>query len=114
MLTALVVFGLLLFGLWVVAILDLIRATDMDPTGRMILALVLIFAAPIGILIWLGVRGGPAGAALAVAIGVLVSAVIIVIAAGVMTSRPIQVMEGGSSPIQVSVPHRASPVVTPP
>jgi len=114
MLTALVAFGLLLVGLWIVAILDLIRATNMDPTGRMILALVLIFVAPIGILLWLGVRGGPMGAVLAVAFGVLVSAVIIVIAAGVTTSRPIQVMEGGAGPIEVSVPHQASPVVTPP
>jgi hypothetical protein len=46
---------------WIVALVDLIRATDMDPVARLILALLLILAAPVGVVVWIVVRAGRPG-----------------------------------------------------
>jgi len=51
--------------LWLVAIVDLIQATDMDTTARLILAAALILFAPVGVLLWLIVRKGRVGMMLA-------------------------------------------------
>jgi cytochrome bd-type quinol oxidase subunit 2 len=86
---SLVVVGLIV---WVTAVLDLIRATDMEQTGRLILAAVVIFAAPIGILLWLAVRGGRVGGLVAVSIGALAVGIVISLAAAAMPSpRPVQI-----------------------
>lgn len=53
---------------WTAALVDLINATDMESTARIILALAVLITPPLGILLWMGVRGGRAGALAAVAI----------------------------------------------
>lgn len=68
--------------LWIVAIVDLIGASEMEPVGRLILAGLLLVAAPIGILVWLVVRQGRLGAVLAM----LVVAVGVAVVAGVISS----------------------------
>ena len=40
------------FVLWLVAVADLIRATEMEQTARIILAAVLLLAPPVGVLLW--------------------------------------------------------------
>lgn len=49
------------FVLWLMAVVDLIGATDMDPVGRLIVAGALLFVAPVGVLLWLIVRKGRLG-----------------------------------------------------
>ncbi|HXA28885.1 MAG TPA: hypothetical protein VN193_09070 [Candidatus Angelobacter sp.] len=101
------------FMLWVAALLDLIRATDMDPTARMILAIAVIFAAPLGVLLWLFVRGGRLGALVAVSVVALTAGLVISVAAGATASHgPVQVVQqsvtggfGGS----VNTGHDGSP-----
>ena len=96
LIATLIVVGLMA---WVTAVLDLIRATDMEPTGRLILAAVVIFAAPIGILLWLAVRGGRVGALVAVSIGALTVGLVISIAAAAMPGpglmHTVTVQQGG-------------------
>jgi cytochrome bd-type quinol oxidase subunit 2 len=71
-------------AVWVYAVVDLINATEMEQTGRLILAAVVIVAAPIGVLIWMGVRGGRVGALVAMSIGaVTVGVTISVLAASI-------------------------------
>jgi hypothetical protein len=51
--------------LWIVAIVDLINAREMEPGGRFILAAVVVFVPPLGLLLWLLVRQGRFGLVLA-------------------------------------------------
>jgi hypothetical protein len=65
--------ALVLVTLWLVALVDVIGASDMDDPGRVILGLLLIFVAPVGVILWTVLRGGRAGqiaAAAVIAIGI--------------------------------------------
>jgi cytochrome bd-type quinol oxidase subunit 2 len=89
---------LALVGLWIVALVDVIRADEMEQTGRLILAAVLLFAAPFGVLIWLVVRTGRVGMVLAAAM-VALTAVAVGIVASAQPSIHVQSVSvsGGSS-----------------
>jgi cytochrome bd-type quinol oxidase subunit 2 len=100
---------LALVGLWIVALADVIRADDMEQTGRLILAAVLLFAAPIGVLIWLVVRAGRAGRVLAAAM-VAVSVVVVGVVAATQPSIHVQSVDAnGSAPGNVEVPVPIAP-----
>jgi putative effector of murein hydrolase LrgA (UPF0299 family) len=73
-------------ALWVTAIVDVIRATEMEPIGRLILAALLIFLAPVGVLVWVGMRGGRFGMLAATAVATVAVAVTMVVVAGVSGS----------------------------
>ncbi|HEV7678685.1 MAG TPA: hypothetical protein VGQ42_08965 [Candidatus Dormibacteraeota bacterium] len=88
-------------ALWVVAIVDLVRATEMEPIGRLILAAVLIFVAPIGVLVWIGVRGGRAGVLAVTAMTAVALAVAIGVAGG---SHPSVQTESAGAGANMSVP----------
>ncbi len=81
-----VVIVLVLVG-WTAALVDLIHATEMESTGRLILALAVLIAPPLGILLWMGVRGGRAGALVAFGIGLFALLVGITVAAAAMPGR---------------------------
>jgi hypothetical protein len=70
------------FMLWLIAVVDLIKATDMDMGGRLIIAGALLLFPPIGVLLWLLARQGKLG--LAVATTLIVVTVVVV--AGVLNS----------------------------
>jgi hypothetical protein len=94
---------------WVMAVLDLIRATDMEPTGRLILAAVVIFAAPIGVLLWMGIRGGRLGALAAVSIGtVAIGLAISVAAASTFSPRTTVQVEVAGPHVSVTAPQPPS------
>lgn len=68
---------------WVFAVVDLINATEMEQTGRLILAGAVIVVPPLGLLIWMGVRGGRVGALAAACIAMIVFAVAVTVLAAV-------------------------------
>jgi hypothetical protein len=76
----LIVAALAFLTLWVVAVSDVIRATEMEPLGRGILAAVVILTGPLGLVVWLVVRQGRAGVLLATALGAATAAILIGIA----------------------------------
>jgi 4-amino-4-deoxy-L-arabinose transferase-like glycosyltransferase len=82
MFAAIVAMVLVLLLVWIVALVDVVRAAEMDQTSRLILAAVLLFAAPLGVLVWMVVRGGRIGAVAAAA----VAAVTVFVVAGVAYS----------------------------
>jgi hypothetical protein len=63
-----------LVAVWLVALIDVIGATEMDGPGRVILALLLILMAPVGVIVWAVLRGGRVGqfaAAALIAVGIV-------------------------------------------
>ena len=89
-------------ALWVTAIVDVIRAAEMEPVGRLILAALLIFLAPVGVLVWMGMRGGRFGVLAATAVATVAVAMTMVVVAGVSSTsnggpRTMQVQSVGAS-----------------
>jgi hypothetical protein len=87
------------FILWLVAIIDLIRASEMESVSRMILALVVIFMPPVGVLLWLMVRQGALGVVLAAAMMAVTVAVVV----GVLSSGSFHVSVGQNSSVSPQV-----------
>lgn len=87
------------FFMWLIAVVDLIKATDMDLGGRLIIAGALLLLPPIGVLIWLLARQGKVG--LAVATTLIVVTVVII--AGVINTGSFHLNIGSSAvqPMQV-------------
>ncbi|TMC49334.1 MAG: hypothetical protein E6J14_07435 [Chloroflexi bacterium] len=83
LLASLALLILLMTVVWVVALVDVAQARDTDPTTRPLLAALLIFVAPVGLLAWALVRGPDWWRALAVVatLGTLVIVPLLVIAA---------------------------------
>ncbi|HZS14246.1 MAG TPA: PLDc N-terminal domain-containing protein [Candidatus Dormibacteraeota bacterium] len=100
MLTEVILASLLVgAALWVVAMRDVVRSTDLDPTGRIILAAALIVVPPLGFLLWLVMRAGWLGVLIAVAGAALTVAIVAGIVAasspgGIL--RSVQVQQGGA------------------
>jgi hypothetical protein len=78
--------------LTVMALLDVVRATDLDPTARIIMALALLVVPPIGLLVWLVLRFGRPGVFIATGLFALSVAVVVVVSQAT-APRGIQVME---------------------
>jgi hypothetical protein len=93
--TAVLAIVLLTLGLVLFALLDLVRATDMDMGARAIVAAALIFAAPLGLLLWLFVRGGRTGALVAAAM--VAVALFVVLGVAVTSNRGVHVVESSST-----------------
>lgn len=93
------------FMLWLIAVVDLVKATDMDMGGRMILAGALLLIPPVGVLLWLLARQGKLG--LVVAVTLIV--VTMVIVAGVLTSATFQFGRVSSVQVQHSMQGLAAP-----
>lgn len=85
----------IVLGLVLLALLDLVRATDMDPIARVIVAAALILAAPLGLLLWLFVRGGRVGAILVAAL--LALGVTAMIAYAVSSHRSITMVQSAGA-----------------
>jgi hypothetical protein len=92
---------------WVVALVDLVRATEMDVVARVILAAALIVVPPLGMVAWLVVRAGRMGVLIAVAGAALMVAVVAGIVAAtsphgiiqsVQVQRGMSVGGSGSAP----------------
>jgi len=81
-LTALLSIMLVTLGLVLLALLDLVRATEMDMGARAIVAAALIFVAPIGLLLWLFVRGGRTGAVVGAGLLALAATGLVAVAVG--------------------------------
>lgn len=82
--------------LTVLALLDVVRATELDPTTRLVLALALILMPPIGLLVWLVVRLGRAGVLVATGLFAVAVALVVVVSEA-NAPRPFQVMQQGAS-----------------
>lgn len=93
-----------------IALVDLVRATDMDPVARVIVAAALILAAPVGLLLWLFVRGGRPGVFLGAAL--LALAFTAVIAFAVSTNRGVTMVQvsGASRSFSVSAGASGQPI----
>src|SRR5690348_10576779 len=78
-----VVIALAAAALWLVALIETISGGDgLDPAGRLILGLLLILAAPVGVLVWIGVRlfrGGHSARASAAAVLCLASVPVVAV-----------------------------------
>jgi hypothetical protein len=83
LLASLAILIVLMFVIWLVALVDVVQARDADPTTRLLLGALLIFTAPLGVLLWALVRGPDWWRALAVVgtLGTLVLVPLVVIAA---------------------------------
>lgn len=104
-----VVLAVGLFGLWVAALLDVVRARDMDDTSRLIVALLLIFMAPIGMIVWAVVRGSVWRTGLLVTLGLgigLTTAVVVALAIDRAPRHTVTVTSSasGSMPIPAHPP----------
>ena len=67
--------------LMVMALLDVVRATDLDSAARIVLGIAVILVAPVGILVWMVLRLGRSGVFLATGV------VAVVFAFGVVISQ---------------------------
>lgn len=113
--TALVLFMVVLVtalvGLWVGALVDVVRAREMDDTSRLILALILILIAPVGLVVWALVRRSFWRTSLVLTLGLglgLTAAVIVALAA---VRSPQHVTFSGQARASVSVPAYVPPSV---
>jgi predicted membrane protein len=64
---------------WAIALLDVARAPDLTGDRRIVYALLLIFASPIGVIAWLGLRGQHHLRAIAVGVAVAAMAMLLAI-----------------------------------
>jgi hypothetical protein len=82
--------------LMVMALLDVVRATDLDTAGRIVLGLAVILVAPVGILAWMVLRLGRSGAFLAAGVVAVVFAFGVVINQVNTHPNPVQIIQGAS------------------
>jgi len=64
---------------WVIAIVDILRADDLDGEMRIVWMLVLIFAWPVGVIAWIALRGRRNWRHLAIVLLVTMMSVLIVV-----------------------------------
>lgn len=101
--TLLLLIFLVLLVLWIYALVDLVRAVEMELGARLIIALLLVMVAPLGIVAWLVVRAPRMGRVAAATVAVL----IVLVVAGVITEF---VFPARSSVVSTSVGGSSGPV----
>jgi hypothetical protein len=90
-------------ALLVAALSDIVRASDLDDTTRLILAIAVVVLPPIGLLVWMVVRLGRTGVFITTAICVLVVVLGTVVTEGArgsniqISTSPIHVRLGANS-----------------
>lgn len=93
--TAFLSIVLITLVLVLLALVDLIRATDMELGARMILAAALILVPPLGLLLWLFVRAGRTGAVLGAT--VIAAALFVLVGFAVGSNHSMGVVQSSSS-----------------
>jgi hypothetical protein len=109
----LVLFAILLAtalaGLWIAALVDVVRGQQLDETARLILGLLLIFVAPVGMVVWVVVRRSLWRTGLVLTLGLGLGLTAAVLAAMAIDRAPQRIVTASSQAgASVSVPAHSS------